>query len=466
MTKWKVAALIAVATVMPALTVLLLLVDLSGTARATVFDTLAGKVWLLAVGLVALVGLIGAIAYRTWRAEQHWDTSTGAAIDVIADVNPAHRLPGDSAVERSVNHLAERHQSAEERLHHQLAAAHEELRTERDALHAVLTGLDVPVGVVDDAGRVLLANPAARRELGAGSRLAAGRSIFAVFDAEDFMPLLARAIDGERPAALVGRWPIRLIRITGPDEPAMVLIMGNPQLDPEDAARAGEQSVGLSLDLARRQRRVPPRSEWRDTPLAELVFTVLDCETTGLHVAAGDRLLSLGAVRVDGANLRADDVFDALVNPGKSIPPSSIEFHGITDDQVADAPAAEAVVADFHHYAAESVLVGHQLSFDLGFLTPPARAAGVDLETLRLDTMLLSAVLDTDPDARHGLDAVCRRFGVEVIGRHTALGDALATAEVLVRMVPLLADRGVVTLGDALAASAATDLGKRLVPQA
>jgi DNA polymerase-3 subunit epsilon len=76
--------------------------------------------------------------------------------------------------------------------------------------------------------------------------------------------------------------------------------------------------------------------------------------------------------------------------------------------------------------------------------------------------MLLAAVLDPDPDARVGLDAVCERFGVAVVGRHTALGDALATAELLVLMIPLLADRGVVTVGDALAASAATDVAKRL----
>ncbi|HEX6888771.1 MAG TPA: hypothetical protein VF143_11745, partial [Candidatus Nanopelagicales bacterium] len=88
--------------------------------------------------------------------------------------------------------------------------------------------------------------------------------------------------------------------------------------------------------------------------------------------------------------------------------------------------------------------------------------AGVTLEPLQLDTMLLSAVLDPDPDARHGLDGVCQRLGVEVIGRHTALGDALATAEVLVRMLPLLAERGIRTLGEARAAMAATDLAGRI----
>ncbi|MEI2718283.1 MAG: hypothetical protein V9E98_15060, partial [Candidatus Nanopelagicales bacterium] len=70
-----------------------------------------------------------------------------------------------TATERAINTLAERHAGAEARLQEQLAAAHDELRLERDGLMAVLSGLDVPVGVVDDRGRVLLVNPAARRAL-------------------------------------------------------------------------------------------------------------------------------------------------------------------------------------------------------------------------------------------------------------------------------------------------------------
>jgi DNA polymerase III epsilon subunit family exonuclease len=410
----------------------------------------------LGFGLALLVAGIGWVAWSTWRSEQRQDARQAADIEVIATVNPAHRLAGDTAVQRAVNVLAERHATAEDRLSEQLSAAHAELTRERDALFAVLSGLDVPVGVVDDLGRLLLVNPAARRLLASRTPLAAGRSIFGVFDAEDLMPLLSRALAGERVAASVAATPIRLLRITGPDEPAMVLILGEP----------GEAStgpvVGLSVDLSRPSRPAPSRAEWLDTPLDQIVFTVLDCETTGLHSGDGDRLVSLGAVRVDGAVVRADDTFDALVDPGRHIPESSTQFHGISDELVAGAPSAPEVVADFAHYAADSVLVGHHLAFDLGFLAPPAAQAAVALEPLGLDTMLLSAVLDPDPDARHGLDWVCARLGVEVIGRHTALGDALATAEVLVRMIPLLADKGIRTLGQARRAMAATPLAEQI----
>jgi DNA polymerase III epsilon subunit family exonuclease len=457
MTKWKVVALIAVATLVPALTVAVVLADLPADARRALLDAVGGEVLVLGLGLLVLVGLIGWIAWTTWRAEQRQDERTASAVQMIADVNPDHRLPGDTATERAINTLAQRHASAESRLSEQLEAAHAELRLERDGLLAVLSGLDVPVGVVDDRGRVLLVNPAARRALTGRTPVAAGRSIFGVFDAEDFLPLLTRALSGERPRAVVGETAIRLVRLTGPDEAAMVLIVGNPA-----AEHAEGPHVGLSVDLSRPSRPVPTREQWLQTPLSDIVFTVVDCETTGLHVEAGDRLVAIGAVRVDGGVLRADDTFDALINPGRRIPESSTGFHGITDEMVADAAGPAQVVGEFAGYAAESVLVAHHAGFDLGFLRPAAATADVHLESLTLDTMLLSAVLEPDPEARHGLDYVCARYGVEVFGRHTALGDALATAEVLVRMIPQLTDRGIVTLGDAREACARTELAKRI----
>ena len=471
MTKSIVASLIAVAVAVPGLTVAVVLADLPPESRADLTAAVSGQVPVLVLGLVVLVGGIGALGWWAWRQQQRADLVTAAEIDIISGSNPSHRLIDDTAVARAVNSLAEKHHTAEVRLSEQVAAAHVELRSERDALFAVLGGLDVPVGVVDAQGRVLLVNPAARRSLAARRPLAAGRSIFSVFDADDFAPLLGKALAGERPAAVVANTPIRLVRITGEAEPARVLIIGDP-LDHGDAAigagtAAAEAGpvIGLSSDLARPSRAMPARDQWLRTPLSDIVFTVLDCETTGLHASAGDRLVAVAAVRVDGALVRADDTFDALVNPGRSIPQASIDIHGITAEMVAGAATAPEVVAQFAHYAEASVLVGHHIGFDLGFLIPAAARAGVQLERFTLDTMLLSAVLATEPDARHGLDAVSHRLGVDIVGRHTALGDALATAEVLVRMIPLLTQRGIVTLGQAQEAAAGTELARRIAEQ-
>jgi DNA polymerase-3 subunit epsilon len=76
-----------------------------------------------------------------------------------------------------------------------------------------------------------------------------------------------------------------------------------------------------------------------------------------------------------------------------------------------------------------------------------------------LDTLLLSAVLQPQQES-HGLEAIAERFGVALVGRHTALGDAMLTAEIFVRMLPLLQAQGITTLGQALDASRQTYLAR------
>ena len=96
------------------------------------------------------------------------------------------------------------------------------------------------------------------------------------------------------------------------------------------------------------------------------------------------------------------------------------------------------------------VVVGHNVGFDIAFLTREAERAGaVWTPSFALDTGHLVAAMEPALE-RFDLDSLCRRFGVATGGRHTALGDALATAELFVRLIPLLRDRGVATLGDAL----------------
>lgn len=491
MNRLTILLLGGIAVLIPGLTTAVILADLTPEARAEVTETLGSQLGVLAVGLAALVAAVVGVGYTSYRTAKRRDESMAAEIDMLVSANPSHRLTPDSATARAVNNLASYHQSAEERLAEQLEAAHEELRDERDALIEVLAGLDVPVGVVDAQGRILLVNPAARSRLQGGASVAAGRSIFSVFDAHDFAPMLAEAAAGEQPTARVGDVTLRLVRISAPleedvgapgagdrpavhadpDDIARILIIGD--VDDSTALLAGGPATSsaatttapalrLSSDLGRRRRPLVVRGNWLDTPLDQLVFTVVDCETTGLHVEAGDKLVAVAAVRVDRGQVRTEDTFDMLANPGRPIPEVSREIHGISDDMVAGAPPTTDVVAAFARYADESVLVGHHLGFDVGFLRPVARRTGSALPEYGLDTMLLSAVLFTAADTHHGLDALCGRLGVPIIGRHTALGDSLATAEALVRMMPMLAARGITTLGQARAATEQTALAKRI----
>jgi DNA polymerase-3 subunit epsilon len=160
-------------------------------------------------------------------------------------------------------------------------------------------------------------------------------------------------------------------------------------------------------------------------------------------------------VRVRRGAVRRGETFDAIVNPGRPIPQASVRFHGITDAMVAEAPPIDVVLPAFLRFARGAVLVGHQVSFDLRFLRIETERLGLPaLQATHpvLDTLLLSEAVH-GPLGAHGLDAVADRLGVAVRGRHSALGDALATAEVFVRLVELLGRRGVRTLGEAVEAS-------------
>jgi DNA polymerase-3 subunit epsilon len=193
----------------------------------------------------------------------------------------------------------------------------------------------------------------------------------------------------------------------------------------------------------------------RERPLAELTCVVLDVETTGLRPEAGDRVVSLAGIKVRGGVLRRGETFDALVNPGRPIPPESTRFHGITDDMVAGAPPLDVVLPAFLRFADGAVLVGHEISFDLRFLEAAAGRMGIPSllgDHAVLDTLRLSEVVH-GPLPGHGLDVVASRLGVTVRGRHSALGDAWTTAEVLVRLIALLEKRGIRTLGAAVEAA-------------
>jgi DNA polymerase-3 subunit epsilon len=198
---------------------------------------------------------------------------------------------------------------------------------------------------------------------------------------------------------------------------------------------------------------------WLERPLAELAYTVFDCETTGLLPASGDEIIQIGATRVVAGKLRRESVFEQLVDPQRSVPEAGIAIHGIRPEQLAGQPLIGAVLPVFHAFAADTVLVAHNAAFDMRFLQLKEAATGVRFEQPVLDTLLLSAVLHPEQDS-HRLEAIAERLGVPVLGRHTALGDAMVTAEVFVKMLPLLRERGLVTLGQVLEASRATWLAR------
>jgi DNA polymerase-3 subunit epsilon len=192
-----------------------------------------------------------------------------------------------------------------------------------------------------------------------------------------------------------------------------------------------------------------------DRKLSELTYTVFDTETTGLEPSAGDEIIQIGATRLVNGKLLKGESFDQLVDPKRPIPPAGIPIHGITPEMVAGQPTIEHVLPAFHAYAQDTVLVAHNAAFDMRFLQLKEESTGCRFDQPVLDTLLLSAVVHPNQES-HRLEAIAERFDVTVIGRHTALGDAMVTAEIFLKLIPLLAEKGIHTLGDARRAAQET----------
>jgi DNA polymerase-3 subunit epsilon len=122
---------------------------------------------------------------------------------------------------------------------------------------------------------------------------------------------------------------------------------------------------------------------------------------------------------------------------------------------VAGKPTIAQVLPSFHLFAQDTVLVAHNAAFDMRFLQLKEKTTGVVFDQPVLDTLLLSAVVHPN-QASHRLEAIAERFDVTVMGRHTAMGDAMVTAEVFLKLIPLLAEKGIRTLGQAREAAQKT----------
>jgi DNA polymerase III subunit epsilon len=194
---------------------------------------------------------------------------------------------------------------------------------------------------------------------------------------------------------------------------------------------------------------------WEDRPLDEVAYTVFDTETTGLQPAEGDEIIAIGAVRVVNGRLLRQETFDRLIDPHRPVSSMAQRIHGISGDVLRGQPPIEEVLPAFARFAEDTVLVGHNVSFDLAFLRLKEAATGVVFTQPVLDTLLLSAAVHPDHD-EHTMEAIAGRLGIDVVGRHSALGDALLTGDIFVRLLPVLRDRGIRTLGQAREAARRT----------
>ncbi|HEY9428126.1 MAG TPA: 3'-5' exonuclease [Gemmatimonadaceae bacterium] len=180
--------------------------------------------------------------------------------------------------------------------------------------------------------------------------------------------------------------------------------------------------------------------------LDSLSYAVVDVETTGTSASGGDRITEVAVVV-----LRAGEVvqrFETLVNPERAIPPMITALTHITWEMVKDAPRFGDICAELLDVLSGNVFVAHNADFDWRFVSAEvARATGHRLESRRLCTVRLARkVLPHLPSRR--LDSLAHHYGMEIVDRHRALGDADATARILLRLLREARDRDCVRWDD------------------
>jgi len=188
------------------------------------------------------------------------------------------------------------------------------------------------------------------------------------------------------------------------------------------------------------ERRERPAMAGPEQRLDQMRYAVVDVETTGGIAGSGGRIIEIAIVHVDFGAIT--DSYSTLVDAGVSIPPWIARLTGIQTEMIRGAPRYSEICDEVRARLAGRVFVAHSAGYDWGFVRSEMRRAGAvvprgpRLCTVHFARRLLPGL------ERRGLDSLTRYYGVEIHGRHRAKGDAVATAQVLVRMLADAERRG------------------------
>ena len=392
---------------------------------------------------------------------------TTSHVGHIPELPQAHLL-GDLPAE--VDHLATALYRCQRQAEEATATLTQPLEQQKLILETILRELVESVLLCTDDGRILLYNRAAQQLFANTTLLGLGQSIYQLLP-KHTLENARRLLDQQPGQQQNGHAEFSCVSLINEItlQCRLARLPSLPELNNTFIItfRVSEKSVDSHRWIATET--LPERPEFFDfslpdvncqqtdllaTPLANLNYVVFDTETTGLNPSAGDEIIQIAGVRIINGRVVTGEVFDSLVNPGRPIPPASIRFHGISDEQVAGEPDIKLVLQAFARFVGgeNTVLVAHNAAFDMRFLKLKETATSVKWPHQVIDTLLLSAYLH-DHVEQHSLDAIAARLGVVVTNRHQALGDSLITAHIFTKLVALLQRRGIHTLDDALAVS-------------
>jgi len=166
--------------------------------------------------------------------------------------------------------------------------------------------------------------------------------------------------------------------------------------------------------------------------MREIIF---DTETTGLSFSGGDRLVEIGCVELIN-RVETGRTFHAYFNPERAMPPDAQAIHGLRDAFLADKPLFSALCGELLDFLQDSPLVAHNAGFDFSFLNGELQRCGRPI--IAIDRMIDTVAIarSRHPGAKHSLDALCTRYGIDRSHRvlHGALLDAQLLAQLYVEL--------------------------------
>jgi DNA polymerase-3 subunit alpha (Gram-positive type) len=171
---------------------------------------------------------------------------------------------------------------------------------------------------------------------------------------------------------------------------------------------------------------------------------VFDIETTGFG-PVNDKIIEIGAVKViDG---KIVDTYSTFINPEVPIPFEIEKLTSINDSMVIDSPTIDVVLPQFLEFCKDCIMVAHNASFDVGFITKKAEFLGIDTDFTVIDTVSMARVLLPDL-TKFKLNIVAKELGISLENHHRAVDDAGATAEIYVRFIHMLKERNISSLNE------------------
>ena len=173
-------------------------------------------------------------------------------------------------------------------------------------------------------------------------------------------------------------------------------------------------------------------------------YVVFDLETTGFSPET-NRIIEIGAVKVQ--NGKIVDKFSTFVNPQVPIPFRIEQLTSINDSMVIDAPVIADILPEFMKFCEGCVMVAHNADFDMSFIKKNCQRLDIDCKPTIVDTVALARVLLPNLN-RFKLDTVAKALGVSLENHHRAVDDAGCTAEIFVKFIEMLRERGMSTLDE------------------